>query len=219
MLMSSNNFCVSSDSSLKYIGRFCPLLCGMENVPAPIKGSTGRVQNVAPGLHWAHWADHNGLLLHWAEAHPSFLHHFKDSSYAVRVLVCLVNDKIFGNGSKCSRPPPKKGFLIFTFKSQNKTVWHFKLLNSGEHPGEGASRTFFPISISSSAPCSDPQLSRTEADNIQQKRSVLPLQGICSTAAFLRAACRSEEAGRAGSKRCLLSWVTHGTVVNVGSDS
>lgn len=77
---------------------------------------------------------------------------------------------------------------------------------------------FLHTATGSLVPCSHLQLSHSEADDAHEKEPA-SLQGICSTAAFLHTMCKSKEDGKAGSKHCLLPWISHGTMENVGSDS
>lgn len=101
VLMSSRGFGVSSDSSLKYRGCFCPKRCWSVNAP-PIQRCPQAQSELQPlALAWD-LVQPQGLLLPWADPDPSFLRHFRGRSDAVRLLARLRNDKVFGNGSKCS---------------------------------------------------------------------------------------------------------------------
>lgn len=117
--------------------------------------------------------------------------------------------------------PPQKGFL---FSHLNSKIKQRGTSSSSTQESTWVKELhvpffFFSVTISSSAPCSDLQLSRTGADGNQHKKKTLPLQGIRSAAASLRSVCGSGQAGRAGSKRCLLPWISCATVLNAGSDT
>lgn len=104
--------------------------------------------------------------------------------------------------------------LIFTLKYQNKTIC-ISSFSIQEESTWMKELHVLDTTTRSPVPCSHLQLSHS---NIHQKEPA-SLQGICSTAAFLHTVCKSKEDGKAGSKHCLLPWINHGTMENVGSDS
>lgn len=130
-----------------------------------------------------------------------------------RVLAWLLTDKIFGNvnNNNSNKHPYFHPFKIKQYAFQASQF-------EKKAPGWRSFMYFLRTTTRSPVPCSLLQLSHSEADDALQNEPT-SLQGICSTAAFLHSVCKSKEDGKVGSTCCLIPWISHGTMENVGSDS